>query len=248
MCTRYYIETSHDLHSAIESVQSSSLTALMQEQLGKTVVINGEVRPTDLAAVIASNKNGARSVFPMIWGFTIPPSSRSFDSSFSKDPQNTCQKPQLLVNCRVETASRKPLWKDSWLHRRCVIPASYYYEWGKAAIDQSIPHVLTPADGRVPGTRIKSRNNKIKYAILPKDKNYLKRIMYLAGLYRFENHYPHFAILTRESSENIRFIHNRMPVILNRDSIDEWIHPQSAITVIQQIAREALTEMNYKAV
>ena len=69
--------------------------------------------------------------------------------------------------------------------------------------------------------------------------------MCLAGLYHIENGYPHFAILTREPGLNIRFIHNRMPVILKQDQINDWINPQSEIQTIEAIAQSALTEMEY---
>ena len=54
-------------------------------------------------------------------------------------------------------------------------------------------------------------------------------ITYLAGLYRFEEHrgvqIPVFAVLTRESVAPVSIIHNRMPVILGRENLREWIRP-----------------------
>ena len=51
----------------------------------------------------------------------------------------------------------------------------------------------------------------------------------MAGLYRIEEikgiKVPVFTILTREPIEEIRFIHDRMPVILPKDSIREWVNP-----------------------
>jgi len=73
--------------------------------------MTGEIRPTDMAAVIAPNKQGQKAVFPMLWGF--------YEESLHKP----------LVNCRIETAKVKPLLKDSWKQYRCVIPALYYFEW-----------------------------------------------------------------------------------------------------------------------
>ena len=51
------------------------------------------------AAVLAPNKQGNVAVFPMIWGFTH---------------EST---PKPLINCRIETADQKPLWKeyDKWI-------------------------------------------------------------------------------------------------------------------------------------
>ncbi len=83
----------------------------MMRHLARPMTMTGEIRPTDMAAVIASNKNGERSVFPMLWGFY----------------EENLHKP--IVNCRVESARTKPLWSESWKQRRCVIPTSYYFEW-----------------------------------------------------------------------------------------------------------------------
>lgn len=242
MCTRYFIES--DLQPALEPVKLTPLTALMQEVFDKCVTIAGEVRPTDIAAVIASNKRGVKTVFPMIWGFTrsVPkPSLPSSQPSSQTIPETQVngQKPKKkniapVVNCRVETAATKELWRDSWLHHRCIIPASYYYEWGH-------PITLTPVDGRGIGSVDKKNQKKTKYAIQPEE----ELITYLAGLYRLENGYPHFAVLTREPAEKIRFIHNRMPVVLQEDQVDAWINPQSTLEEINLIAQLAITKMEY---
>ncbi len=49
--------------------------------------MSGNIRPTDMAAVLAPNKQGSMAVFPMIWGFT----------------HEASEKP--IVNCRVESAN-----------------------------------------------------------------------------------------------------------------------------------------------
>ena len=81
--------------------------------------------------------------------------------------------------------------------------------------------------------------------IQPKD----LRIMYLAGLYRVEEkngiHFPVFTILTREPSDNIRFIHDRMPVILPKESVRNWVKPGNDPA---EIMNEALTDMSFEQV
>lgn len=67
-----------------------------------------DIRPTDLAPVIAPDRNGQPAVFPMQWGYN----ARS-----------------LLINARVETAAEKPTFREDWIRHRCIIPASGYYEW-----------------------------------------------------------------------------------------------------------------------
>ena len=244
MCTRFYIEP--DLESALEPVRMTPLNVWMQEAFDKRVTIAGEVRPTDIATVIASNKRGVRSMFPMIWGFTHTVSQTSPSSSepsqtstpsISEEQEHGQKKRRNppIVNCRVETAATKDLWRDSWLHHRCIIPASYYFEWGH-------PIKLNTADGRISESKTRNKKSrKTKYAIQSEN----ELITYLAGLYRLENGYPHFAVLTREPDEEIRFIHNRMPVILKADQINTWINPQSTIEEINHIAQSANTRVEY---
>ena len=189
MCTRFYAALSPKLRPYIEAARKMNIAEQMMRHLAKPTTMAGEIRPTDMAAVIAPNKHGERSVFPMLWGF--------YEESLHKP----------LVNCRIETAKVKPLWSDSWKQHRCVIPSSYYFEWQH----------YTDAKGKV--------RTGDKYAIQPCG----SEVTYLAGLYRIEEmrdlKYPVFAVLTRAPTEELRKIHDRMPLILPERAIDEWISP-----------------------
>ncbi len=113
-----------------------------------------------------------------------------------------------LINARSETAAEKPTFRESWQKRRCVVPASWYSEW----------------EHRAETGKSKSGS---RYNIKPAS----GEPTYLAGLYRLESkggfRYPVFTVLTREPAESIRFLHDRMPVILPPDAIDAWIRPGS---------------------
>lgn len=103
---------------------------------------------------------------------------------------------------------------NSWYRRRCVIPASWYYEWG---------YPIYEDDSR---SMIERRNaKKVKYAIQTEGSN----ITYIAGLYRYEEHcdmqVPMFSILTREAAGTVRDIHDRMPLILDKEDVKDWIRP-----------------------
>ena len=63
---------------------------------------------------------------------------------------------------------------------------------------------------------------------------------WLAGLYRIEDGLPVFAVLTKEPTEDLRRIHDRMPLILPKDLIDEWINPN---TNSKDILRHSITDM-----
>ena len=58
----------------------------------------------------------------------------------------------------------------------------------------------------------------------------------MAGIYRLEADRPVFAILTRAPSEDVAFIHDRMPVILPRASVSAWLDPASDPQAILQSA------------
>ena len=198
MCGRYWLKGSPELDPIIEEMNQSPL--IKRWQLEGDITTAGEVRPSAVVPVIAPDKDGARAVFPMKWGFT----ARS-----------------LLINARIETASEKPTFAESWKRRRCIIPASWYFEWEH----------LTDAAGR--------KKTGSKYAIRPGE----EKITWLCGLYRIENGYPVFVVLTREPGESVRFIHDRMPLILPKHLVSEWIRPG---TRPEELLPEALTDMTWE--
>ena len=208
MCSRYFVELSPELRPIIEAARHSSLAEKMVHQFARPVIQEGEVRPSDIAPVIAPDRRGAKSVFPMIWGFMMP------------DRDHT-KRSKPLINARVETADAKPTFRECWLRRRCVIPASWYFEWEH----------LTRPDG--------SKKTGDKFAIQPAGAT----VTWLAGLYRMENGFPYFTVLTRAPGPELEKIHDRMPLILPQDTVDKWIHPGTSADEVKQIAASALTEM-----
>lgn len=204
MCTRYFVDLSPELRPYIEAADNTTLREKMVRILGKPFKAEGEVRPSDMAAVIAPSARGIKTAFPMVWGFHISGVERP------------------VVNARVETAKEKPSFAESWYRHRCVIPASYYFEW---------THIIRPDGTKKPGD---------KYAIQPKGAT----VTWLAGLYRIEESrelkYPVFTVLTREPSEELRKIHDRMPLILPGETVDAWISPTSDP---DRVVEKALTDM-----
>lgn len=210
MCTWFYADYKY-LSGYINKAQQLPLADSIMNAMSKSKAMSCNIRPTDMAAVLAPNKEGNMAVFPMIWGFTH---------------EST---PKPLINCRIETADQKPLWKDSWSKRRCVIPASWYYEWG-----------IPPSEVGFHNANEQHKIKKEKYTIQPEG----AEITYLAGLYRFEEHrgiqIPMFTVLTREAVAPMSSIHDRMPLILGKDSLSEWIRPNGDPN---RIAKMALTKM-----
>ena len=105
---------------------------------------------------------------------------------------------KLIFNARSETAAQKAMFADGMRQRRCLVPADSYYEWQK------------------------NGQRKQKYEIEPSgSEGFL-----LAGIYRMEQGRAVFSILTKDPVESIAFIHNRMPVILPKDAMTDWLNPK----------------------
>jgi putative SOS response-associated peptidase YedK len=103
-----------------------------------------------------------------------------------------------LINARVETLHEKPSFKRAFQKRRCLIPANGFYEW-----KDKQPWYFIPAKGNLFG---------------------------FAGLWETwkgsgEAVYNSCAIITTEASESMQKIHDRMPLILKPEAIDEWLNP-----------------------
>lgn len=209
MCTRYYMECSPELRPFVDRAMQSSLRESIVTKLGKPMKTEGEIRPTDIAPVIAPARSRQPTVFPMVWGFTNPRGGSP------------------LLNARVETAAVKPFWKQAWTSHRCIIPASCYFEW---------EHLVSP-DGKKKAGQ--------KYMIQPKN----CAVTYLAGLYQIEEQrgikLPVFTILTREPGEEIRFIHDRMPLILPKEAVKEWLRIEARP---EEVIQSALTDMYFEKV
>jgi putative SOS response-associated peptidase YedK len=65
-------------------------------------------------------------------------------------------------------------------------------------------------------------------------------VTWLCGLYRIEEGYPVFVVLTKDPTKELSKIHDRMPLILPTDKIDDWISPSSDP---EEIIRFALEDM-----
>ena len=200
MCGRYWTDESPELRDIVEEMNRSSLVRKWNQT--SAVKSYGEIRPTDVVPVIAPDHAGKRAVFPMKWGYTGK---------------------ALLINARSETAERKPSFREDWQKHRCIIPASWYFEW---------EHIIGN-DGK--------KHTGDKYMIQPENST----MTWLCGLYHIEDGLPHFVILTREPDEKIRFIHDRMPLIMPEDCISEWIRPDMNP---KELMPYALTDMIFEKI
>jgi putative SOS response-associated peptidase YedK len=138
-------------------------------------------------AVRTSPATGLREFLRARWGL-VP--------SWSKDPSIG----NRLINARSETVHVKPAFRSAFRDRRCLVPASGFYEWRRI-------------DGR-----------KQPYFIRMRDGSPFA----LAGLWEpgkepREDSVGTCAILTTESNSVVSPLHDRMPVIIGPERYQRWL-------------------------
>jgi putative SOS response-associated peptidase YedK len=101
----------------------------------------------------------------------------------------------VIINARSETLETKGMFKHLLVAGRCVVPAAEYYEWEK------------------------QEKRKIKHFVKDKEGN----LLFMAGLYRNTPEGREFVIITKNADETIAKIHDRMPVILKVNQIEDWL-------------------------
>jgi putative SOS response-associated peptidase YedK len=91
--------------------------------------------PTQDIDVVLCGEEGERLLDRMRWGF-LP--------RWYKTPNDG----PLLINARSETIHQKPAFKSSCVKRRCLIPASGFYEW-KTEDGAKQPYYIHPANAKI---------------------------------------------------------------------------------------------------
>ena len=106
-----------------------------------------------------------------------------------------------VINARVETAAKKPYFRNAWKDSRCVVPVDNYYEW-----------LETDGIGKTP------------YCIQNKNGS----AMLLAGLHarQAQSNGNCFAVITKAALGDIATLHHRMPLILSPDMARAWLDPK----------------------
>ena len=278
-----FIDSDFDGSSAASSVQNNA-DADKAGSTSEILSISGEIRPTDIVPVLAPDKNGNAAVYPMEWGFRLPAESgnagtpHSLQKSGQNPGRNSGQKfghsakGKLLVNARSETAAVKASFREAWACRRCIIPASWYYEWehftdengrkktgrkfaicpGPSSLQNEMSvSAVSALETIAPETYTAETSALEKFSsastaprnILAKTVRNASSVTWLCGLYRIENNVPVFVVLTREPGRELSRIHDRMPLILPPDAALEWVRPQAKP---EDLLKYSLTEMEIR--
>jgi len=145
------------------------------------------ISPTQTVVAIRQ-ENGARVPANLRWGL-VP--------AWSKDPKSG----PPLINARGETVAEKPAFRTAFRKRRCLIPATGFYEW-KTEGKQKCPFNIH----------------------LPGDEPFA-----FAGLWETwrggNEPLESCTIVTTEAAGEMTRLHDRQPVILPREEWDVWLDP-----------------------
>lgn len=104
---------------------------------------------------------------------------------------------RTIINARSETAHERPMFRKSLTERRCIIPTTGFFEWGT----------------------VEGNAKKQKYQFNLPDTTEL----YLAGLWNDFSGVDKCVILTTAANASMNGIHNRMPVVLTKDLLGDWL-------------------------
>ncbi|MEK6779281.1 MAG: SOS response-associated peptidase [Candidatus Deferrimicrobiota bacterium] len=169
-------------------------SAVLSKEFGVPVSIDFAPRyniaPSQMAPVVrASPADEGREFTRLRWGL-IP--------SWAKDPSIG----NRLINARAETAVEKPAFRSALRHRRCLVPASGFYEWQKLDRKKQ-PFYIRMRDG-------------LPFAF--------------AGLWEHwedpgGSTIETYTILTTAANTILSPIHDRMPVIVAPGEYNRWLDP-----------------------
>ncbi len=137
--------------------------------------------PTNPVAVVTSDQG--RRLRSMRWGF-IP--------SWYKAPNDG----PLIINARSDTVATKPAFREAIRTRRCILPASGFYEWSSGPDGARLPCYITRRDGQP---------------------------LAFAALWQRALEIDSVAMVTTTAGDTMADIHDREPVVLEPADWPLWL-------------------------
>lgn len=198
MCSRYFLDADGNIIAFTFGVP-------VNDRIRKRF----NIAPTQDAPVVRATKEGAREAAMLRWGL-VP--------FWAKELRIGSQ----MINARSETVAEKPAFREALQRRRCLVPATGFFEWrGEPGKKQAF--AIT-----VPG----------------------RTLFAFAGLW--ERWKPKegdgapvetFTIITTDANATVAPIHDRMPVILPVAAYDEWLFgtAESALALLEPYAGDVAT-------
>ena len=200
MCGRFtQMHTWPEVHAflALEMLQGPVAEALYGERYN--------IAPSQSIPLARAAGERVAEIVPMRWGL-LP--------GWAKTTQ------RAPINARAETLASNAMFRSAFKHRRCLIPASGFYEWqALAGSPRKQPWYFHPAE---------------------------EPLFAFGGVWEpareGEGALATFAIVTTPANEFVQPIHDRMPLILPRAARQTWLFgsPEEAAALLVPVAGTAL--------
>lgn len=159
-----------------------------------TLIPSYNIAPTtEIAAIRRDPETNGKRLCDLKWGLcTILAKDTSIGSN--------------LINARCETLTQKPAFRAAFKSRRCLIPASGFYEWMKTK-ERKQPYLIQMTKGS---------------------------LFAFAGLWEHWESRENVVlesctIITTEANDILRPIHDRMPVIISSKDYESWLSPEVSV-------------------
>ena len=168
--------------------------------------VDWNIAPTKDIYIIKGN----RELHTASWGLVAP---------WSKDRSQAIKSQAQAINARTETVDEKPTFRNAFRSKRCLIPATGYYEW---ATELNYPN---KQPFFIHSTKMFKESNAT---------------LLFAGIYDqwIDSNgeiLESAAIITRPAVSFLEKIHNRMPTFLPADRYADWLNPE--ITKVEEIRK-----------
>jgi putative SOS response-associated peptidase YedK len=182
-----------------------------RDEVTSELALDWNVAPTDSIYAVMTRaprdqRDGplARELHTVRWGL-IP--------SWAKDLSGAGR----LINARAETVTVKPSFRSAFARRRCLIPADGYYEWRALASPdggkpRKQPYFIHRADGT--GMAFAGLYELWRDQSLPSD--HPKAWLWTG------------TIITTTATDEVGWVHDRMPMVISPDRWAEWLDPAPA--------------------
>ncbi|MGB9696497.1 MAG: SOS response-associated peptidase [Ignavibacteria bacterium] len=127
------------------------------------------------------------------------------------------EKSPLIFNSRIETVIEKTFWSNLFMQNRCLMPATAFFEW------------------------YRFKHTRIPYRIYLKD----TEVFFIAGITISFNSRLYASMITTLPNGFIKNIHNRMPAIIFKGQIQEFLTAdyETAMTLCSPLYQEKFTEL-----
>jgi len=168
-----------------------------------------EITTNSISSVLPSDWNitPTRDIYLIKHGRELTTVSWGLIAPWAKDRTEATRSQSQAINARTETVHEKPTFRSAFKSRRCLIPATGYYEWA---------------------TELGKYESKQPFYIHSENP---EKSLAFAGIYdRWVDQsgeiFESAAIITRPAVDFLAKIHHRMPTFLPADRWDDWLDPK----------------------